>query len=444
MDPLDFIHDLTWDNLPEAVRQRALLCVLDLIGIAIGGERTTLSTIIRDHAHAMFGGDIPMLFDGRPASAAGHALATGMTIDALDGHDGYNPAKGHIGCPLFPAALVMAHQQGRDGRAFLEAIAMGYEFGARVSVAQHATVPDYHTSGSWGAVTAAAAGARLSGLGPDQTRHALGIAEYHGPRSQMMRCIDHPTMLKDGAGWGAMTGVSAVDLAARGFTGAPAITVEACPEHWTGLGEEWLILEQYFKPYPVCRWAQAPVEGVLKLARDHGVTAADVEKIEVATFHEAVRLATAVPTTTEEAQYSTSFPCAVALVRGGVTPGDLDGPALHDPEILRLSKSLEMVEDDEANARFPAERLARSALVLRDGTQLAGGWMTPLWDATDPPDEAALRAKYHDLADPVLGRDRAEAIETALAALPGTALSPLTDLLFQPISCGTSAGRSSK
>jgi len=26
-----------------------------------------------------------------------------MTIDALDGHDGFNPAKGHAGCGVLPA-----------------------------------------------------------------------------------------------------------------------------------------------------------------------------------------------------------------------------------------------------------------------------------------------------------------------------------------------------
>ena len=54
----------------------------------------------------------------------------------------------------------------------------------------------------------------------------MGIAEYHGPRSQMMRCIDYPTMLKDGSGFGAMAGVSAAFLAKDGFTGAPALTIE--------------------------------------------------------------------------------------------------------------------------------------------------------------------------------------------------------------------------
>jgi 2-methylcitrate dehydratase PrpD len=442
MDPIEFIHGLTWGDLPASVQERVELCLLDLIGVAAGGHGTRLSRIIRAHAAETFGGIAPLLFDARTASPAGVALATGMTIDALDGHDGFNPAKGHVGCPLFPAALALAHARGASAADFLASIAMGYEFGSRAAMAQHATVPDYHTSGSWGAVTAAAAGARLCGLDRSQTRHALGIAEYHGPRSQMMRCIDHPTMLKDGSGWGAMTGVSAVELAAKGFTGAPAITVEEAPEHWSDLGARWMILEQYFKPYPVCRWAQAPIEGVLALKRAHGLTADDVAQIEVTTFHEAVRLATSRPRTTEEAQYSTSYPCAVALVRGDVTPADIADAALHDPDILRLSESLLMREDDTANAAFPTERLAQVSLVLRDGTRLDGGWLSPRWDHRAPPSPAELRSKFHALADPILGPVRSDAIEAALHDLADGSLSVLTDLLFQPIRSDTIAGRS--
>jgi len=38
--------------------------------------------------------------------------------------------------------------------------------------------------------------------------------------------INSPTMVKDGSRWGAMAGVSVAYLAANGFTGAPAFTVE--------------------------------------------------------------------------------------------------------------------------------------------------------------------------------------------------------------------------
>jgi len=433
MKPIEMIHGLQWADLPADVQHRTEMCLLDVIGVAAGGHGIKLSGIIRDHAVETFGGTAPMLFESRTASPAGVALAAGMGIDALDGHDSYYPAKGHIGCSLFPTTLAMAHQAGAGGQEFMATIAMGYEFGARASEAQHATVADYHTSGSWGAVTCAAAGARLVGLDPEQTRHALGIAEYHGPRSQMMRCIDYPTMLKDGSGWGAMTGVSAVQLAARGFTGAPAITVEDAPQYWDDLGSRWLIMNQCFKEFPVCHWALAPVQGVLALAREHDLTSDQVDHIEVETFHNSVCLATSRPTTTEEAQYSTSFPCAVALARGGITPDDIADGSLDDPEILRLSTGLIMTETDYANDNFPAKRFAKVALIQKDGTRLQGEYLTPRWDFTNPPTDAELRSKYHALADPVLGSARANAIENALSNLPDTDLCTLTDLLFQPV-----------
>jgi len=316
---LDFIAELTWDDLPPQVRRQSKLCLLDLIGVGAGGAGTKLSRIIRDYSALDMGGALPMMFDGRGASVSGVALAGGMTIDALDGHDGFNPAKGHAGCGVLPALYGLAQELGDvSGQEFLLCLTLGYELACRTAMAQHASVPDYHTSGAWVAVAVAGLAARLMGLDRAQTAHAMGIAEYHGPRSQMMRCIDHPTMLKDGSGWGAMCGVSAARLAARGFTGAPALTLST--DHWRDLGDTWLICQQYFKPYPVCRWAQAPITAVLDLQKRHGFDSRAITGLHIVSFHESVRLGTKQVTTTEEAQYSTSFPCALALVHGTVLP----------------------------------------------------------------------------------------------------------------------------
>jgi hypothetical protein len=53
----------------------------------------------------------------------------------------------------------------------------------------------------------------------------------------MVRCIDHPTMLKDGFGWGTMCSVSAAQMTKADFTGAPALTSET--EQWKGLASDW-------------------------------------------------------------------------------------------------------------------------------------------------------------------------------------------------------------
>ncbi len=428
--PLDFLRRLNWEDIPAEVQHQAKRCLLDILGVAAGGHGTDLSRIIRDHAAEDMPGRAPMLFDGRRSSLSGAAMAAGMMIDSLDGHDGWNPVKGHIGAPLLPGLLAFGNQAKVSGQQFLEAMVAGYEIGGRGGAAQHATCPDYHTSGSWGGVAVAAAGARLADLSPDKTRHALGIAEYHGPRSQMMRCIDVPSMVKDGAGWGALCGVSAVQLAQRGFTGAPAITIEDAAEHFEDLGTRWIMSEQYFKPYPVCRWAQAPVEGVLALRSAHGLVSTDVDHIAIETFHESCRLAVAEPQTTEEAQYSTSFPCAVALVRGALGPEDLQGAMLHDPQVLRLSRGLQMSEHEFANTAFPHKRFAKVTLRLKSGAVLQGDWIQPLWDADRPPSDTDLLEKFHSLADPVLGRDRAARIVEAIWMLETRPLSNLTQHLF--------------
>ena len=437
MEAIEFIHEMRLEDAPDAAVGWAETCLADLICVAAAGSRTTLSALIRDHAAAQFGpgaASAPMLFDGRAVSPAGAALAGGMTIDSVDAHDGWKPAKGHAGCGVFPALLAMSAAEGAsDGPEFLASLIVGYEIACRAAVALHGTVPDYHTSGAWVAVAAAGLGARLMGLDREATRHALGIAEYHGPRSQMMRCIDHPTMLKDGSGWGAMAGVSAAYLARSGFTGAPAITVEAAPDYWRDLGERWLVAEQYFKPSPVCRWAQPPMEAALALREAHGLTSEMIDHIEVASFLEAISLATRRPTTTEEAQYSLPHPVAAALARGVVGPAEIAEESFEDPEIRRLADGAVLTRNAECDAAFPAERYAYLTIRLKDGRSLESGRFAARGDPEAPLSKAEFSRKFHAYADPVLGVDRAAAIRDAVAALRrGGSVARLSELVCPP------------
>ena len=434
-DPVSFIHDLRWNDLPPEVQERTTLCLLDLCGVGLGGADLPAARIIAGHAQSQFGGTLRLPFHSGTAGAAGVALVAGCTIDALDGHDGHNLTKGHVGCGSLAGILGLAQHCGvTEGEEVLTALALGYELGTRLGASLHASVPDYHTSGAWVAIAAAGIGARMMGLDRNATRHALGIAEYHGPRSQMMRCIDAPTMVKDGSGWGAMTGVSAAVLAQAGFTGAPALLIERDTD-WSSLGHNWAVMEQYFKPYPVCRWAQAPIAAVLDLQKRHGFDSRAITGLHIVSFHESVRLGTKQVTTTEEAQYSTSFPCALALVHGTVLPEHVAEAALDDPEVQRLSSILTMGEDAAANKAFPNRRMARAEITLAAGNRLQSDWFEPEWDPTDPPSKEDLEAKFFNYAGPVLGQARSQAIHRAIETLGHTASAqPLLDLLAQPIS----------
>ncbi len=436
MNAIDFIHDVTWEDIPQAVRHQAKRCLLDTIGVAIGAHKTETTRIIYDHAALCFGGDGGKLwFNGRSVSLPGAALAHGMSIDSLDMHDSCRPVKGHAGLAQIPVAISSATLGAAgdiSGKELLTTMAMAYDIAIRAGTAQHATVCDYHTSGSWNAIGCAAIVARRLGLSREQTRHALGIAEYHGPRSQMMRAIDYPTMLKDGSGWGAMAGVSGGLMAANGFTGAPAITVEAenVTEYWADLGERWSLMIQYFKPYAVCYWAQAAIAGALQIQQEHSLATEDISRIQVFAFHEAVRLAMREPKLTDEAQYSLPYPVAAALVYGKLGLSELSGDALHNPEVLRLSNMVELIEDDELNGRFPAERLSRVVMETQDGNRYDTGIVRPLWDLSTPPTDDELLNKFRQLSHPHLSKSNAAKLEAALWQIEEMAhVSELNEML---------------
>ena len=445
-DVPSFARGLAFADLPDDVVAQAKRCVLDLIGVAAAGARTPVAAIVSAYAYTQLGGrdrDARILFDGRRAGLAGAAFAGSTTIDAFDAHDGHVLTKGHSGVAVLPALL--AYLDGgvgspgrRDGREFLACVVAGYEIATRAGIALHATVADFHCSGAWNALACAALGGRWLGFDDLRMRHALGISEYLGPRGQILRVCDYPTMVKDGSGWGAQVGVTAALLAADGYTGAPALTVERedARAFWSDLGTRWRIREQYLKAYPVCRWAQPATEAALALQRSHDFAEADIASVTVESFREAIGLGSQCrnPTTTDEAQYSLPYPVAAALVYRQLGAVEVDVAALRDPRITRLLGSMTLTEDAEFSRRFPAERWARVHITLRDGRTLVSEPTRARGNPENPLADDELRAKYRALAEPVLGPQRAARIAALVDGLPNddAALAALVEELLRP------------
>lgn len=414
--------------------------LLDLLGFADAATETSMSRIVRDDVVRHFSSrecEVPILFDGRPASPGGAALEGDMTIDALDSQDGHKLTKGHVGCGVLPGLLSFTQAEAlKDDRVFLAALVLGYEIGTRTGIALQRTACDYHTSGAWIAIAAAALGARCLGLDSVKSHEAIGVAEYDGPCTQMMRVIDHPTMLKDGSGWGATAGVSAAYLAADGFTGAPAVTVESAEVHdlWEDLGQRWRIAEQFFEHYPIRRWAQPPVQAVLDLRKAHNLRSNDVERIEITTYHQSLWLAARAPIPIEGAQYSTAYPTAVAMVRGHVAHADVMEQTFPDGELKCLAAGMTVVESDTYNAAFPGNRISSVTLFLRNRAVLTSGDTEVLGDPENPASEGEVKAKFCAYAEPKLGQHRRDALEVAVDNLGlGSGLQDFHRLIFQPI-----------
>ncbi|HTV68738.1 MAG TPA: MmgE/PrpD family protein [Rhizobiaceae bacterium] len=433
----DFISTLQLGDVPPEVVTSAKQSLRDLIGVAAAGTKLPASRITRSVAAAQFGGqDALFLFDGRKASPAGSALANSTTIDGFDAHDGHPLTKGHAGCGTFAALVAFAGNGAAvSGEEALVSLIVGYEIAIRAGIALHASAAEYHTSGAWVAIAAAAMGARTLGFDAATTHEALGIAEYNGPRSPMMRCIEFPTMIKDGSGWGAMVGVTAAYLAREGFTGAPAATLTETRHSalWSDLGTRWRMLEQYMKPYPVCRWAQPAVEAAASLKRGHAFEAQDITGVKVRTFNAAYKLHVAEPRDTDAAQYSTPFPLAAFLAKGKLGPDEIDGPILRDETVLRLSRSVELIDDPRYSKLFPAERWAEVEIALHDGRVLKSEPSVARGSAENPLSEDELSAKFRSLMEAGGVGERAGEIDRFIAGIEQKgSVEPLLTLIGRP------------
>ncbi|MCL6282376.1 MmgE/PrpD family protein [Ruegeria sp. 2012CJ41-6] len=438
-----FALHLSPSDIPDSTLHAAALMTLDTLGVVAASTPMEAGVFARDAADLLYASNDPghaarMMFDGRNVSLAGAAYAAATQTDNLDAHDGFNPVKGHIGVAVIPALSALAqHLPDLSGPEALAAITVGYEIAGRAGLALHASVSDYHTSGAWNGLGVAAVAARLRGHSPDQLRQGLGIAEYHGPRSQMMREIANPTMLHDGSGWGAMVGISAAILAERGFTGAPAITVEAesAARHWGDLGHVWQMEQQYIKPYPICRWAHAAIDAVGHIMQTHDLTHDQITRVQISSFHEAACLFPDMPETTSQAQYSLRFAVASQMVHGTIGVAQISGPGLSDPVVAAILPKIEVVETATHNARFPTHRTADAEVETRDGRVLHSGDTHARGGVEVPMSEAEITGKFMGFAAPCLGEPRAAAIRDRVLSLTQaeSRISDLLPLLCEPL-----------
>jgi 2-methylcitrate dehydratase PrpD len=417
-----FIAETNWKNLPEAVRKKVKMCLMDDLAATISGSQTKISRIATNFASTcMPGEEATILVHGKKATISGAAFANGCAANGLDTDDGARYAYGHAGAQLFPTALAVAEAGGLSGSDLLCGLVVGYEVAHRIGRCWHDHHEIYQACGSWGSVACASIAARLMKLDLRKTKHALGIAEYHAPNLPMMRDIADPAMVKHGIGWGTLTGITAAQLASLGFTGIPTLlNAERYREWIADIGRHFIMVDGVgwkAKGFACCGWAHSAVEGCKRLVDEHHIDPKKINRIIVETFNESAALGTRLPTTTEEAQFNLAWPVAAMLVDGEIGPAQTLEGRLQDETIRSLAAKVEVRESDEMNelcrlfaAGDPRGRFASSVtLLLQDGRQLDSGlvdgglaYPPPRWD------ENSMEEKFHWLVDPVLGAGRAD------------------------------------
>jgi 2-methylcitrate dehydratase PrpD len=380
-----FILKTRWEDLPAAVREWALLCLVDNVASTLSGSTAPSTRIAESVAGELLPGDqATLLACGERASVLGAAFANGVAANAYDIDDCGLYTWGHPGAQVLPAALAMGEKLGAGGPAVLAATVVGYEIMFRAGRIWHDIhMPEYRACGTWGSIGCAAIGANLLGLSPLQTRHALGIAEYNTPSLPMLDAVIEPAMVKHGIGIGALNGLLSAELAARGFTGTRSLLAREEYDEWVrDLGRHFILPNgMSWKEYSCCLWAHAPLLAVDRLMAEHEFAAADVTRIVIETYPDALQLHIVHPETTEEAQFSIAWPVAALLVDGEVATEQVADARLGDPAINVLADKIEFVASDEYQCLYEGSDLGRPdsqdaacvTIELADGRVLVSG-----------------------------------------------------------------------
>lgn len=421
-----FVHDLTWEELPESVRQTAVLRVLDLVSVSMGAVNDGLARSALDSYRQRSGtGPCSVWGMDQLLPMAEAARVNAMLAHTLELDDVHTASKTHGSASIIPAAWACGEYLGSTGREFLLAAICGYEVTARIGmalgVASHRK-KGWHATATCGVFGCAAAAAKLLGLTKDEIVSALGMA---GTQSAGLWAF-----LGDGASCkvlhtahAAACGLDAAFLAGAGMTG-PEHILEAgdggmlaamsdCHDLSrvsAGLGETWEILNMDVKPYPCCRSAHCAVDCALAL-RDR-VEPEKIESIFIKTYQVGYRQCAVSegcrnPRTPLDAKFSTPYAVAAAFLEGKVTMDEFAPERVLRADIQELLHKVRVQEDEKFTGEYPKHWGCAMEVETADGRTLrtevrdaSGSVMNPL----SPEQMAAKAENFIGIARP--GRER--------------------------------------
>lgn len=379
----NFILQTKWDDIPASVHERLRGCMLDLLGALVAGSSSGQFAAGLALARTAFHrGDIPVIGAADTFDFLGASAAMGHASNAYDIDDGHNIIRAHPGTSFIGGLLAAGYEKDLNARDFLTVLYVSYETTIRMGEA----IMDYyqyaHSSGTFGAVGVAAGAGRIYGLDKAAMNNVLSIAEFNAPLVPGIRSVEYPSMNKDGVPFGVMTGALALLAGQSGFTGNKHLLEADEYRHYLDdLGENHEVMALYFKPYPCCRWGHPAIDACLALMREHNITSQDIQSVSIETFYKATQLSKDIPSCADAAQYNIAYPVAAAIVNNGFSIQQVENTS--DSAVIDMMGRLSFVCDAELDAQFPARRLCRASMVLRDGRCIVSGVHEPRGEACE-------------------------------------------------------------
>ena len=167
----EFAATLSYDAIPERVREHCKNLLLDALACAVAGNRGEETSQLAALASGLAQSRESSVIGGDRLSLAGATLLNGYLVTAVTMCDVHRATMTHVTPEIVPPALAIAERDNLSGRDLLIAIAAGCEVATRIGI-----------------------GTRLSGI----PRPRLARARHHSDRSapprRSARCsISMPT-----------------------------------------------------------------------------------------------------------------------------------------------------------------------------------------------------------------------------------------------------------
>ncbi|MBI4082873.1 MAG: MmgE/PrpD family protein [Candidatus Lambdaproteobacteria bacterium] len=427
-----FVAGIRCEEVPEASLRALKRLVLDTLGCALGAVGCEPARIAEEVVREQYpGGEgATILGSAAPTSLEAAAFVNGVLARYLDfmdvawDKDVCHPSEN------IPLALAAAEAQGAPGTHLIEAVLAGYETQLRLASAFSLTRLQLHHVSAAGFAAPLTLG-KLWRLPPARLAHAvaLGGARHltlgviSKGRLSMAKALGFPAT--------AMECVLSTRLAAKGFTGPLEVLEWLYQKVPSQAGPTQPFLdttrERYWidgvsiKRYPAQFALQGPVEAAIQLhdALKGEKTAIDRVGIEIRT-EEMERTADPAkfkPANRETADHSLPCCVAMALLDGRLDPDQFEHGRWQATDVLALAAHTQVTASADYDRRFPEGRPAAVTVHLRGGGSRRVEVLVPLGDATRPLGDQALEAKFHTLAEPVIGTDKAGAAIAAIASL---------------------------
>ena len=290
-----WIVDLRYEHLPIEVVPWVKAAVTDYFAVALAGCPAEGLKIVRRHVWSQYAsGQCAIIGDTDRMSAEAAALYNGTMAHWEEYDDATFGMAGHPSVVTMPALFVACELEAVTGKDFVTAYVAAVEVCAKVGrlINPQSIRLGYHPTAIIGTLAGAAAAGKVWKFDAATMENALGLAATHscGLRPHLGR-MAKPLH----AGLAARGGIAAAMLARDGFVGAPDLIEDphgyahafsgGTPNDYAAIaakiGKPLEILDPglAFKIFPSNFHTQAPVVAVLKMVREDGVRADDVESV---------------------------------------------------------------------------------------------------------------------------------------------------------------------